>query len=112
MKCASFFPLTALLTLALAFSLPLHAADLAAGEAKAKEVCAACHGMDGNSTDANNPRLAGQWPDYLAKALRDYKSGARNNGIMSGFAKGLSDKDIKNLAAYYAAQKPVLAAKY
>jgi cytochrome c553 len=108
MKCVSF----SLLTLALAASLPLHAADRAAGEAKAKEVCAACHGIDGNSTDANNPRLAGQWPDYLAKALRDYKSGARKNGIMAGFAGALSAKDIENLAAYYAAQKPVLSTKY
>jgi len=55
------------------------AADLAAGAAKAKEVCAACHGADGNSTDVNNPRLAGQHADYLAKALRDYKSGERAN---------------------------------
>jgi cytochrome c553 len=98
--------------LAVAISTPTVAADIAAGEAKVKEVCAACHGVDGNSVDPSNPRLAGQWRDYLAKALRDYKSGARNNGIMSGFAKGLSDKDIENLAAYYAAQKPVLNAKY
>ncbi len=88
------------------------AADLNAGAAKAKEVCAACHGMDGNSTDPNNPRLAGQWRDYLEKALRDYKSGARNNAIMSGFAKTLTKKDIENLAAYYASQKTVLNAKY
>ena len=54
------------------------AADLVAGAAKAKEVCSACHGVDGNSTDVNNPRLAGQHPDYIAKALRDYKSGDRN----------------------------------
>ncbi len=88
------------------------AADVQAGGAKAKEVCAACHGLDGNSTDPTNPRLAGQWPDYLAKALRDYQSGKRNNAIMAGFAKALSQKDIENLAAYYASQKPVLAAKY
>lgn len=88
------------------------AADLAAGAAKAKEVCAACHGLDGNSTDPNNPRLAGQWRDYLEKSLRDYQSGARNNAIMSGFAKSLSKQDVQNLAAYYAAQKPVLSAKY
>lgn len=84
------------------------AADRAAGAAKAKEVCAACHGADGNSTDPNNPRLAGQWRDYLEKALRDYKSGERNNAIMSGFAKALSQKDIENLAAYYASLPPVL----
>jgi cytochrome c553 len=89
------------------------AADKAAGEAKAKEAgCVACHGADGNSTDPSNPRLAGQWPDYLAKALRDYKSGERNNAIMSGFAKALSQKDVENLAAYYAAQKSVLSHKY
>jgi cytochrome c553 len=88
------------------------AADLAAGAAKAKEVCAACHGMDGKSLDPNNPHLGGQWRDYLEKALRDYKSGERNNAIMAGFAKALSKQDIENLAAYYAAQKPVLSAKY
>ncbi|TAG06283.1 MAG: cytochrome c [Betaproteobacteria bacterium] len=84
------------------------AADIAAGAAKAKEVCAACHGMDGKSVDPNNPHLGGQWRDYLEKALRDYKSGERSNAIMGAFAKGLSQKDIANLAAYYAAQKPVL----
>lgn len=89
-----------------------HAADVAAGAAKAKEICAACHGADGNSTDVNNPRLAGQYPDYLAKALRDYKSGERNNAIMKGFAAALSKKDIENLAAYFASQKSSLSVKY
>ena len=88
------------------------AADVAAGAAKAKEVCAACHQADGNSTDPNNPRLAGQHPDYLAKALRDYKSGERTNAIMGGFAKALTKQDIDNLAAYFASQKSSLAAKY
>jgi len=88
------------------------AADVAAGAAKAKEVCAACHQADGNSTDPNNPRLAGQYGDYIAKALRDYKSGERSNAIMGGFAKALSKQDIENLAAYFAAQKSALAAKY
>ncbi len=89
-----------------------NAADLAAGAAKAKEVCAACHGVDGNSADVNNPRLAGQHADYLAKALRDYKSGERNNAIMKGFAAALSKKDIENLAAYFASQKSALSVKY
>ena len=89
-----------------------HAADVTAGAAKAKEICAACHGADGNSTDVNNPRLAGQYPDYLAKALRDYKSGERNNAIMKGFAAALSKKDIENLAAYFASQKSSLSVKY
>jgi cytochrome c553 len=88
------------------------AADLAAGAAKAKEVCAACHGADGNSADANFPRLAGQHADYLAKALRDYKSGERNNAIMKGFAATLSKKEIENLSAYFAAQKSPLTFKY
>ena len=89
-----------------------HAGDVAKGEAKAKEVCAACHQADGNSTDPNNPRLAGQHRDYIAKALRDYKSGERNNAIMGGFAKALSKQDIENLSAYFASQKSALAAKY
>ena len=88
------------------------AADVAAGAAKAKEICSACHGADGNSTDVNNPRLAGQHADYLAKALRDYKSGERNNAIMKGFAAALSKKDIENLAAYFSSQKSSLSAKY
>ncbi|HPG60620.1 MAG TPA: cytochrome c [Casimicrobium sp.] len=88
------------------------AADLAAGAAKAKEVCAACHGADGNSTDVNNPRLAGQHADYLAKALRDYKSGERSNAIMKGFATALSKRDIENLSAYFASQKSSLSVKY
>jgi len=83
-------------------------ADLAAGQAKAKEICQACHGMDGNSATADYPKLAGQYPDYLAKALRDYQSGRRKNPIMAGMAAPLTPKDIENLAAYYAAQPPVL----
>ncbi len=67
-------------------SAPAQAANLAAGQAKAKEVCAACHGADGNSQLPDYPKLAGQHSDYLAKALRDYKSGARKNPIMAGFA--------------------------
>ena len=60
--------------------------------------------MDGNSPTPDYPKLAGQYPDYLAKALRDYKSGARKNPIMAGFAAALTKKDIDNLAAYYASQ--------
>ena len=88
------------------------AADLAAGQAKAKEICQACHGLDGNSQTADYPKLAGQYPDYLAKALRDYKAGNRKNPIMAGFAGALTAKDIENLSAYYAAQPPVLARKF
>jgi cytochrome c553 len=88
------------------------AADMKAGEAKAKEVCQACHGLDGNSPTPDYPKLGGQLPDYLAKALRDYKSGARKNAIMAGFTGTLSAQDIANLAAYYAAQPSVLVVKH
>jgi cytochrome c553 len=88
------------------------AADLAAGQAKAKEICQACHGLDGNSQTPDYPKLGGQYPDYLQKALRDYKSGARKNPIMAGFAGALTDKDIENLAAYYASQPAVVARKW
>jgi cytochrome c553 len=95
-------------TLALSPALAL-GADLVAGQAKVKEICAACHGQDGNSQSDAYPKLGGQYPDYLAKALRDYKSGARKNPIMAGFAATLTDKDIDNVAAYFASQPPVLA---
>ncbi|HET7033837.1 MAG TPA: c-type cytochrome [Casimicrobiaceae bacterium] len=87
------------------------AADIAAGKAKAAEVCETCHGAGGNSTSQDFPRLGGQYPDYLAKALRDYKSGERKNPIMAGFAKPLSKADIDNLAAYYAAQPAAVTFK-
>jgi cytochrome c553 len=87
-------------------------ADVEAGQAKVKQVCQACHGLDGNSQAADYPKLGGQYPDYIAKALRDYKSGARKNPIMAGFAATLTDQDIENVAAYYASQPPVLAKRY
>jgi cytochrome c553 len=104
---------TFLLSLVLA-TLPVAswAADLAAGQAKAEQVCKACHGLEGNSATPDYPRLGGQHEDYLAKALRDYKSGSRKNAIMSGFAAALSKKDIENLAAWYASQSRVLATRH
>jgi cytochrome c553 len=87
---------------------PVVAADIEAGKKKAQEVCAACHNMDGISTIADYPKLAGQYPDYMAKALRDYKSGARKNPIMAGMAAGLTQKDIDDLTAYYSSQPAVL----
>ena len=97
---------------ALAASVQVQAADIEAGKKKASEICAACHGPDGNSPTGDFPRIAGQHADYLAKAIRDYKTGARKNPIMAGFAGALTAKDIDNLAAYYASQPPVLARKY
>ena len=91
----------------LAASVTSHAADIEAGKKKAAEVCAACHGPDGNSATADFPRIAGQYADYLAKALRDYKSGARKDPVMSGFATPLTAQDIQNLSAYFASQQGV-----
>lgn len=83
---------------------PVHAGDVAAGERKS-QVCQACHGADGNGVgDPQYPLLAGQFADYMEKTLRDYRSGARDNAIMAGFAGTLSDQDIRDLAAFYAAQ--------
>ncbi len=76
-----------------------------AGKAKAA-VCAACHGMDGNSSDPQYPRLAGQSERYIANQLAAFKSGARANPIMLGFASSLSPQDMRDVGAYLAEQKP------
>ena len=80
-----------------------HGANLEAGKEKSRP-CAACHGPDGNSQAANFPRLAGQHFDYLVKALKDYKSGARKNPIMQPQAANLSERDMEDLAAYFSHQ--------
>jgi cytochrome c553 len=74
-------------------------------------VCQSCHGTDGNSTNPQFPRLAGQYPDYLANALADYKSGQRKNAIMASFAAKLSERDMEDIASYFARQKPSLTVK-
>ena len=80
--------------------------DVAKGQAAAM-VCAACHGGDGNSAIAINPSLAGQHQQYITKQLMNFKSGERNNAIMKGMIATLAtDDDMKNVAAYFAAQKP------
>lgn len=78
------------------------AADVAAGAKLADAQCAACHGKDGKTpTDPSYPKLAGQYPDYLLKALNDYQKGLRKNAIMGAIAKPLSKADMQNLSAYY-----------
>lgn len=80
--------------------------NLEAGKAKAA-TCASCHGVDGNGgADPTWPKLAGQIPEYIVEQLRLFKTGARKNPIMNGMAAPLSAQDMKDLAAYYAAQKP------
>ncbi len=77
------------------------AADEKKGEQLAQQQCAACHGKDfATPVDPTYPRLAGQYVDYLEKALRDYQTGGRKNPIMGGIAKPLSRDDIRNVAAY------------
>jgi len=77
-------------------------ADAAAGKTIATQVCAACHGADGNSAIPANPKLAGQHRDFLERALLDYKAGGRKNAIMSGQSQPLTKAEIANLAAFYA----------
>lgn len=88
----------------LVLSAPLMAADAAAGKAKAA-TCVACHGPEGVSVNPMWPNLAGQKEAYLAKQLKDFRDGRRNDPVMGPMAKGLSDEDIANLAAYYASLK-------
>lgn len=80
------------------------AGDPAAGQAKAG-VCAACHGVDGISMIPMYPNLKGQHAAYLAKQMKDFRSGTRNDPVMGAQAKLLSDQDIENLAAYFASLK-------
>ena len=84
---------------------PAAKADLAKGEATFTAICASCHGADGNSGSPANPKLAQQHPEYLVKQLQEYKSGKRANAIMSGMAAGLSEADMKNVAAWLATKE-------
>ena len=86
--------------------------DLAKAQQIVTQVCAACHGADGNSVSPANPNLAGQHADYIGVQLTHFKDGTRSNPIMAGMAANLSPEDIKSLGAYFAQQKPKgLAAK-
>ncbi len=89
-----------IVTTVVATAPPAQAADANAGKTKAAQ-CAACHGPDGIAVLPEAPNLAGQVEGYLVKTLKDYRSGARKHEQMGVMAKGLSDRDIENLAAYY-----------
>lgn len=84
--------------------------DAAAGQAKSA-VCVACHSVDGNSVDPLYPKIAGQHAEYIARQLTLFKSGKRQNPIMLGIAMTLSDQDMLDLGAHFAAQtvKPDIA---
>jgi cytochrome c553 len=83
-------------------AVPAHAADDI--EAKA-QTCAVCHGQNGVPIDPKTiPIIWGQQQSYLVKQLRDYRSGDRDNVIMSPIAKGLAQEDLRKVAAYFAAK--------
>jgi cytochrome c553 len=84
--------------------------DAAKGQVIAGQVCAACHSTDGNSQLPANPKLAGQFYEYLHKQLVNFKAQAgkkaeRENAVMAGMTANLSADDMRDLAAFYAAQK-------
>ncbi|MBL8446281.1 MAG: cytochrome c4 [Zoogloeaceae bacterium] len=84
-------------------------ADMAKAKQTAEQVCAGCHGADGNSQIPANPKLAGQHKEYLTKQLKNFKGGAsgpeRVNAIMNGMAAPLSDGEVVALATYFSQQK-------
>jgi cytochrome c553 len=81
--------------------------DAAAGQAKSA-LCGSCHGVDGNSLMAMNPKLAGQSARYMVKQLQEFKSGARESAIMSSMVLSLSDQDMEDIAAWYSSQQPTI----
>ncbi|RLV58069.1 cytochrome c4 [Parashewanella curva] len=96
-----------------AISAPAFSAEGNAEAGKTKAMlCAACHGVDGNSLVPMYPKLADQHAEYLAKQLHDFKKGSASAGkegrfdpIMAGFVATLNDQDIADLSAYFASQK-------
>jgi cytochrome c553 len=93
---------------AMVFTTSAHASGGNAGKEKSRP-CAACHGVDGNSAAPDFPRLAGQHASYIAKSLKEYRSGARKNPIMGPQAEKLTDRDIADLAAYFSSQQGLAA---
>lgn len=99
------------LTLSVLLAASAHAAetkpaakpDPAKGQALA-QVCVACHVADGSRGSPANPILQGQHPEYIVKQLQEFKSGKRKNAVMMGFASGLSDEDMRHIAAFYASK--------
>jgi cytochrome c553 len=104
-----------LLLAAVASTLPVAAAmaqgppgkpDLAKAETLVKEVCSACHGLDGNSAAPVNPNLAGQQAEYISLQLAHFQAGIRVNPVMQGMAAALKPEDMKALGIYFSQQKP------
>ena len=93
----------ALVTTLVFLSSSAMAGDVAAGKAKSA-ICASCHGADGVSLNPLWPNLAGQKEQYLVKQIKAFRDGKRNDPMMVPMVASLSDDDIANLAAYFAAQ--------
>lgn len=102
-----------LMAVAITFVNPVMAADEAEHKEEQKparsgaelsKACASCHGDTGISIDPAFPNLAGQYASYLEHTMKAYRSGDRPNAVMASFATNLTDAEIKNLAAFYAAQ--------
>ena len=97
-----------LLPLILFSRFSLAADALSADQVKAKAItCGACHGQAGVSANPLWPNLAGQKAEYMAKQLRDFKAGKRQNELMSPMAQTLSEADITALSNYFASLSPV-----
>ena len=92
--------------LGLLFSGPLLAGDAEKAKSIVANVCSTCHGMDGNSTVPNYPKLAGRHPEYLVRELKEFISGTRKSAIMTPIAAALDPDDLKALGEYFGAQKP------
>lgn len=83
--------------------------DLAKAKQTADQICAACHGADGNSPSPANPNIAGQQAAYITVQLEHFKSGVRNNAIMAGMVATLTPADMRALGIYFSQQKPKAA---
>ena len=83
--------------------------DLAKAKQIADQICAACHGADGNSPSPANPSLAGQQAAYITLQLQHFKSGVRSNPVMAGMVATLSPEDMQALGIFFSQQKPKVA---
>lgn len=106
---ASFTTLATLPAFAAEHAAPAVKADPAKGKAVVEAVCGACHGADGNSTIAANPKLAGQHAEYLVKQMREFKAAdgatpVRVNAVMNGMIAAYDETQMRDIAAYFASQ--------
>jgi cytochrome c553 len=81
--------------------------DIDAGKAIAEESCSGCHGLDGRGETGDIPNLAAQPADYLVEALHAYKDGRRHHAALQDMAAGMSEADIRNIAAFFSSLPPL-----